>query len=58
MPVNPDTPTLADEIAAVRAVIADMNAVKPHCRMPRYERTLLAMHAVLYRLIAVQTEGC
>jgi hypothetical protein len=50
-------PTLADEIAAVRAMIADMLLVKAINRTPKYERTIEAMHAVLRRLIAIAEGG-
>ncbi len=53
MTIEPSTPTLADEIEAVRVVIADMNAVKPRDRTPKYARTIAAMNAVLLRLIAI-----
>lgn len=46
-------PTLADEITAVRAVIADMLLVKVVNRTPRYNHTIEAMNAVLLRLIAI-----
>ena len=49
-------PNLADEITAVRAVIDDMLMVKAHCRTPKYESTIEAMHAVLRRLIAIEGE--
>ena len=50
------TPTLSDEIAAVRAVIADMLLVKAINRTPKYEDMIEAMHAVLRRLIAIESE--
>lgn len=50
------TPTLTDEITAVRAVIADMLLVKTINRTQKYERTIEAMHAVLRRLIAIEAE--
>ena len=55
----PDTiaaPKLAHEIAAVRAMIDDMLMVKAHCRTPKYESTIEAMHAVLRRLVAIEAE--
>lgn len=58
MPDPIASPTLADEIAAVRAVIADMLLVKAVNRTPKYERTIAAMRAVLDRLLAVKPEGC
>ncbi len=56
MMVDP-SPTLTDEIAAVRAVIADMLLVKESNRTPKYERTIEAMNAVLQRLLATKPEG-
>ncbi len=53
MAAEPAIPTLADEIAAVRVVIADMLLVKESNRTPKYERTIAAMNAVLQRLVAI-----
>jgi hypothetical protein len=48
-----DAPTIADEIVAVRDVIADMESVKRYT--PAFDRRLMSLRAALVRLEELQT---
>lgn len=57
--MSSDTPAedvpIAEQIEAMRAVIADMETVKR--RMPQYDRMIVAMRAVLDQLLRLRAEG-